>query len=282
MVRCLLPIKLASIVLILLLVGGCGGGAPDVPETSLELPSIIEPVPSAPTPADENLPGTWEALPALAEPARAFVVEPEIDERGGLVLVHGGWGVSDRVRDLARRLADEGFAVVVPDLFEGVVSTSRLSREPLIKGVEPPRAAELIRAALQRLDEAGFDAGSRALLGVGAGGNWLTLALGEGLEASLFVLDTTVIAPETLPETLSGSTLDLLVGDRNNSFGPDRIEAMVALVAERGGTLEVRRVEGAGTTLFDERALGFSGLAYDYAISAVKELAGESLRAPAD
>jgi carboxymethylenebutenolidase len=57
----------------------------------------------------------------LAAGDRAYMASPDTDPQGGLLLLHAWWGLNQPMRDLADRLADDGFAVVAPDLFDGVV-----------------------------------------------------------------------------------------------------------------------------------------------------------------
>lgn len=57
----------------------------------------------------------------FADGDRAYVARPETDPQGGVLLLHAWWGLNQPIRDLADRLADDGFTVVAPDLFDGVV-----------------------------------------------------------------------------------------------------------------------------------------------------------------
>lgn len=57
----------------------------------------------------------------LAAGDRAYMASPEADPQGGLLLLHAWWGLNRPIQDLADRLADDGFTVVAPDLFDGVV-----------------------------------------------------------------------------------------------------------------------------------------------------------------
>src|SRR5690606_24006952 len=46
----------------------------------------------------------------------AYVVAPPAGHGPGLLVLHGWWGMTAFVRRLCDRLADEGFAVIAPDL----------------------------------------------------------------------------------------------------------------------------------------------------------------------
>ncbi len=56
--------------------------------------------------------------------ARAFVARPN-DEmvRPGVVLIQEWWGLEPHIKDLAQRLAVEGFVTAVPDLYHGQIAT---------------------------------------------------------------------------------------------------------------------------------------------------------------
>ena len=46
-----------------------------------------------------------------------FLAHPDDGARGGVVVVHDVWGLSDHTRDICRRLAGEGFAALGVDLY---------------------------------------------------------------------------------------------------------------------------------------------------------------------
>ena len=56
--------------------------------------------------------------------AYAFVAQPDDDARHpGVVLIQEWWGLEPHIRDLAQKLATEGFVVAVPDLYHGKIAT---------------------------------------------------------------------------------------------------------------------------------------------------------------
>src|SRR5687768_9096357 len=57
-----------------------------------------------------EVPGADRAIPA-------FFVRPEGDPAPSVLIVHDIWGANDFYHDLARRLAGEGFAALLPDFF---------------------------------------------------------------------------------------------------------------------------------------------------------------------
>jgi carboxymethylenebutenolidase len=55
---------------------------------------------------------------------RGYLVRPSGDQpHPGIVLIQEWWGVEPHVRALAQKLAAEGYAVLVPDLYHGQVAT---------------------------------------------------------------------------------------------------------------------------------------------------------------
>jgi carboxymethylenebutenolidase len=69
----------------------------------------------------------------------------------GLVLLHDEWGLSEHMRAVARRFAEVGYYVIVPDLFDGKRATQQIGADAL--GIEyKPRAAPKVAAAVRALE----------------------------------------------------------------------------------------------------------------------------------
>lgn len=74
---------------------------------------------------------------------QAFLVRPDDDKvYPGIVLIQEWWGVEPHIRELAQRLATEGFVVLVPDLYHGKIAT------------EPDDAKKLVMLTFENIEAA--------------------------------------------------------------------------------------------------------------------------------
>ena len=82
--------------------------------------------------------------------AYAFVAQPDDDARHpGVVLIQEWWGIEPHIRDLAQKLAVEGFVVAVPDLYHGKIATEPNDAQRMtmmIRGNVDRAAREIIGA----------------------------------------------------------------------------------------------------------------------------------------
>jgi carboxymethylenebutenolidase len=82
--------------------------------------------------------------------AYAFVAQPDDEARHpGVVMIQEWWGIEPHIRDLAQRLAAEGFVVAVPDLYHGKIATEPDEAQKMvmmIRGNVDKAAKEIIGA----------------------------------------------------------------------------------------------------------------------------------------
>ncbi len=82
--------------------------------------------------------------------AYAFVAEPDDNARHpGVVMIQEWWGIEPHIRQLAQRLAAEGFVVAVPDLYHGKIATEPDEAQKMvmmIRGNVEKAAREIIGA----------------------------------------------------------------------------------------------------------------------------------------
>ncbi|MEJ2513625.1 MAG: dienelactone hydrolase family protein [Gammaproteobacteria bacterium] len=83
-----------------------------------------------------------------------YLARPEGEPRAGLIVIHEWWGLNDNIREMARRLAAEGYLALAVDLYGGQVAS------------EPGQARELMSAAMQTPEQ--------AMANLAAAFGWLT------------------------------------------------------------------------------------------------------------
>src|SRR3954452_11537497 len=60
----------------------------------------------------------------MSNAAPAYVASPRTGTGPRVLLLHTWWGLNQPIKDLADRLAADGFTVLAPDLFDGTVLTT--------------------------------------------------------------------------------------------------------------------------------------------------------------
>ncbi len=92
----------------------------------------------------------------MARPAgEAFFVGPESGQRGpGVLVLHSWWGLNDWVRDLCRRLSDEGYTVLAPDLLHGETPATPDEGERALADLDADELSGLILASTGVLQRA--------------------------------------------------------------------------------------------------------------------------------
>ena len=179
----------------------------------------------------------------------AFHVAPPEARRGGLILIQEIFGVTDHIRDLARRFAADGYEVIAPALFDrcergfvsgydadGVAKGRRYSEETLWSKVEGDLKA-CVEALAPPVFAVGFCWGGTAA--------WLAAARMPGLAAVSSFYGRRI--PELIDEA-PGCPILLHFGKSDASIPPET----VALIRERHPDLSVHEYE-AGHGFYSDR-----------------------------
>jgi carboxymethylenebutenolidase len=86
------------------------------------------------------------------EEIKGFLAVP--DGKGphpGIVVIQEWWGLTDWIKDNAKRLADQGYVALAPDLYRGKVAATREEAMRLITGMPQDRAQRDLKAAVDTL-----------------------------------------------------------------------------------------------------------------------------------
>jgi carboxymethylenebutenolidase len=113
----------------------------------------------------------FEQLAAGDSAARAYVRIPDA-AHAGVVVLHPWWGLNDDVIAYADRLADQGFAIVAPDMFAGQVATEVDDADRLSSEMDQEIGEAITLAAVDTLEARLGPDGPIAVLGFSFGAAW--------------------------------------------------------------------------------------------------------------
>lgn len=104
---------------------------------------------------------------------QAYLVRPDAGTGPGVLLLHSWWGLTPAVKDVADALADAGFVVVAPDLFEGECPQDVEGAIAALGAADPDTMAALVLSSAVALrSQTDAPDGPIAALGYSMGGSW--------------------------------------------------------------------------------------------------------------
>jgi carboxymethylenebutenolidase len=177
--------------------------------------------------------------------AYAFVAQPDDDARHpGVVLIQEWWGIEPHIRDLAQKLAAEGFVVAVPDLYQGKIATEpndaqRMSM--MIRG-NVDKAAKKIIGALDTLKAMpNVEPKKLGLMGFCIGG-FMTLVVASRYPDLGAVVAFYGAGYDPTPEEVAKVNAPVLAiyGSKDQSIPMDQIEKIQRLYKAAGKDLTVK------------------------------------------
>lgn len=174
--------------------------------------------------------------------ARAYLRVPD-GARAGVVVLHAWWGLNADVLAYADRLADAGFAVLAPDMFEGAVATEIEEAEKLV-GSGDERAEGIALAAVDALGERLGPAAPLGVLGFSFGAAYAILVPSERPRLSASV----VYYGSYYGDFLARSKAALLGNfAEHDDFEPDEgIQALEDGLRAAGREVTIHRYPGTG------------------------------------
>lgn len=101
-----------------------------------------------------------------------FLATPAAGSGPGVLVLHAWWGLNDAIRQVCRRLADEGYAAFAPDLYHGQTADAIPGAEALSSTLDAnyEQAAQEVAAAARFLaEQAGQKHGGLAVIGFSLG-----------------------------------------------------------------------------------------------------------------
>ncbi len=235
-------------------VAAAATGADSSPPPDALPPAATSPVVESARPA---LRGAMVRLSDFGTDDVAYLSIPDSPPVAAVVLVPGMWGLDDRIKLCADRLARQGFVALAVDLFNGQVPTDPRIAADLERALRGESSFRVIEAGIRFVRESPrFRTDRVALMGweVGAGFALELLLMGKGIDAAVLFygpleLDRGKLAKLKVP--VCG-----IYGDRDPSIPKEELLRFTKIVEEEHKPFDMH-VFPAGTSFADPRSPNF-------------------------
>ena len=140
----------------------------------------------------------------------------------GVVMIHEWWGLNENIKDMAEKLAGEGYRVLAADLYNGKIAADATEARQLTGAINKEKALENMIAAADYLRKEG--SGKVASLGwCFGGGKSLEFSLsGEDLDATVIYYGNLVSDEKELAK-ISWPVLGIF-GDKDQSIPVSNVQ----------------------------------------------------------
>ena len=166
----------------------------------------------------------------------AYVARPHEPTPSGVLLIQEWWGINEHIRDLAGRVANEGYLCVAPDLYRGRLAADKDEAAAMMQALRMEDGLEIIRSAMKAATET-YQVEDFAIIGFCMGG---TFALRAACEipklkaAAPFYGD---IPEEEVLEKLRVPTL-FIAGQLDAWINPKKVSTLTELAKKHNLPIE--------------------------------------------
>jgi len=179
---------------------------------------------------------------------KGFLAEP--DGKGpfpAIVVIQEWWGLTDWIKENAKRLAEQGYVALAPDLYRGKVATDPTMARRLMGGLPADRAVRDLKGAVEALAARdNVDKSRLASIGWCMGGGYsLDAAIAEPTLAGTVIYYGHLM---TDPKTIASLKVPLLgnFGGQDQGIPPADVKAFEEAVKKAGGRVDFKIYPDAG------------------------------------
>ena len=167
----------------------------------------------------------------------AHVARPDPETRTAILLIQEWWGITDHIRDIASRYANEGFICVAPDLFRGKLAKTTEEASAMMHGLAIEDGMETIRAAIAET-RSKYNVQQLGITGYCMGGTFALRAACEVSELAAAAPFYGDIPEENVLRQLRVPTL-FIAGKRDAWINTEKVSELEAATRRYGLPLEV-------------------------------------------
>ncbi len=222
--------------------------------------------------------------------ARAFVARPDDETvRPGVVLIQEWWGLEPHIKDLAQRLAAEGFVTAVPDLYHGRIATEPDDAQKMVMMIRGnvEQAVREVQGAINALvARPDVEPKKVGLIGFCVGG-FLTYKTAESADDKLAaVLPFYGVGYDPTPSDVAKIQAPVLAfyGEKDQSVPMAQVDKIRGLFKDAGKQYEAITYPAGHAFVNPSHGMGDEASAHDAwarAVAFLKEHLGTPTPAPA-
>ncbi|HZP56542.1 MAG TPA: dienelactone hydrolase family protein [Dehalococcoidia bacterium] len=192
--------------------------------------------------------------PANGVPGMGFLARPDDDAaHPGVIVIQEWWGVDDHIRDVARRLAGEGFVALAPDLYHGESASEPDEARKLVMHMNREQAMKDLTGAVAYLRSLPRVAPKRlGCIGFCMGGS-LTLALAAA-SPEIAAAAPFYAGMQPPPEQLAKIDAELFCafGADDQGIPLETVRKFETTLKDHGRRVEVKVYDGAPHSFFND------------------------------
>ena len=183
-----------------------------------------------------------------------YLARPRSGQGPAVVVIQEWWGLNEHIEDVTRRLGNEGFVALAPDLYHGVVVSEPDEARKMVMDLDMEEAVREIRHAIDFLLAQEYVAGPAVgIVGFCMGGRLVlqTARVEEHLGAAVAFYGSPLepAAARKVKAPLLG-----LYGAEDGGISEASIRAMEGALDEAGSENEIQIYQGAGHAFFNDTA----------------------------
>ena len=181
------------------------------------------------------MPGTMVDFPSNGGTTKGYLAMPASGKGPGVVVIQEWWGLVEHIREVCERLARAGFVALAPDLYRGETTSDPDRAGRLMMGLEIPRAARDLDAAVQALQSQPEVDGARVgAIGFCMGGQLALFAATRNAKIGA-VVDCYGVHPSVKPDFAGLDAAVLGVFAERDAFVPPAAVAQLEAALHAAG-----------------------------------------------
>ena len=182
-----------------------------------------------------------------------YLATPASGSGPGVIVIQEWWGLVDHVKDVADRLAGEGFAALAPDMYHGETASSPDDAGKLMMALDIERTERNLRGAVDYLLSRGEAAGERVgTVGFCMGGQLSLFAACANPKVGACV-DFYGIHPHVTPDLASLQAPVLgFFAEKDGFVPPQAARKLETDLRAAGKDVEITIFEGADHAFFND------------------------------